>query len=220
MATYLKQSPMYSPEVSEAVRTTVSEMLGRIERDGVDAVRAYSRELDGWDPKSFVATPSEIEAATGKIDGELREHIAFAQEQVRAFARAQRASLTDIEVQTRPGVTLGHRHVPVGSVGSYVPGGRYPMPASAFMTVIVPKVAGAARTGRARPHLTGDPHLDLGGHRQTGHRLRRSAPGDVADRGGRRPGVARAWIGGGSSPMTPRRWPSPTSTPPSIWRSR
>jgi sulfopropanediol 3-dehydrogenase len=155
MATYLKQSPMYSPEVSEAVRTTVSEMLGRIERDGVDAVRAYSRELDGWDPKSFVATPSEIEAATGKIDGELREHIAFAQEQVRAFARAQRASLTDIEVQTRPGVTLGHRHVPVGSVGSYVPGGRYPMPASAFMTVIVPKVAGVQRVIAAAPPRAG-----------------------------------------------------------------
>jgi sulfopropanediol 3-dehydrogenase len=155
MARYLKQAPMYSPEVSEAVRTTVSEMLGRIEREGSDAVRAYSRELDHWDPASFVVTAPEIEAASEQLDDALKEHIAFAQEQVRAFARAQRDSLTDIEVQTRPGVTLGHRHVPVGSVGSYVPGGRYPMLASAFMTVIVPKVAGVQRVVAAAPPRAG-----------------------------------------------------------------
>jgi sulfopropanediol 3-dehydrogenase len=155
MAQYLKRAPMYSAEVSETVRTTVSEMLRRIERDGADAIRAYSRELDGWDPESFVVDGSQIEDAARLLDPELCEHITFAQEQVRAFPQAQRASLQDIELETQPGVTLGHRHVPVGNVGAYVPGGRYPMLASAFMTVIVPKVAGVERVVAVAPPREG-----------------------------------------------------------------
>lgn len=151
MAEYLKHEPMYSAEVSEAVRTTVSEMLSAIDREGIDAIRRYSRDLDGWDPPSFVVGADEVAAAARELDDALLEHISFAQEQVRAFARAQRASMTDVEVQTRPGVTLGHRHIPVGAVGSYVPGGRYPMLASAFMTVVVPKVAGVARVVAVAP---------------------------------------------------------------------
>ena len=154
MAEYLKHEPTYSAEVSEAVRQTVSEMLTRIEREGIAAVRAYSRELDGWEggpDGSFVVGRDEIDAAGAALDDDLRGHIAFAQEQVRAFARAQRASMVDVELQTRPGVTLGHRHIPVGAVGSYVPGGRYPMLASAFMTVIVPKVAGVRRVVAVAP---------------------------------------------------------------------
>jgi sulfopropanediol 3-dehydrogenase len=92
MAQYLKRAPMYSAEVSETVKTTVSEMLHRIDRDGADAIRAYSRELDGWDPASFIVDESQIEHAAHQLDPELREHIAFAQEQVRAFAQARRAS--------------------------------------------------------------------------------------------------------------------------------
>ena len=155
MTQYLKQAPMYSPEVSEAAKTTVSEMLSRIEREGIDAVRAYSRKLDDWDPESFVVPPSDIQAASEQLDDELREHIEFAQEQVRDFAHAQHNSLLDIEVEARPGVTLGHRHIPVTSVGSYVPGGRYPMLASAFMTVIVPKVAGVERVVAVAPPREG-----------------------------------------------------------------
>src|ERR1700679_3449420 len=98
MADYLKHTPMYSRQVTDAVRATVSEMLERIERDGEDGIRHYSRELDGWDPPSFVVDADDIAAARDSLTPELRDHVAFAQEQVRTFATAQRASLTDIEI--------------------------------------------------------------------------------------------------------------------------
>jgi sulfopropanediol 3-dehydrogenase len=151
MTEYLKYAPRYSAQVTADVRCTVAEMLDRIERDGADAIRHYSRELDGWDPPTFVVGDVEIERAAADLDPALREHIAFAQEQVRAFARAQRETLLDLEVQTLPGVTLGHRHIPVRAVGSYVPGGRYPMLASAFMTIVVPKVAGVEQVVACAP---------------------------------------------------------------------
>jgi len=151
VTTYLKQAPLYSQQVTEDVRRTVSEMLARIERDGVEAIRHYSQQLDGWDPPSFVVEEAAIAAAAEQVDETLREHIAFAQEQVRGFAAAQRATLHDLELETLPGVTLGHRHIPVGTVGSYVPGGRYPMLASSFMTVVVPKVAGVERVVACAP---------------------------------------------------------------------
>ena len=90
--------------------------------------------LYGWDPDSFLVDDATIAAAADQIGEELRAHIAFAQDQVRTFAQAQRATLQDLEVETLPGVVLGHRHIPVQTVGSYVPGGRYPMLASSFMT--------------------------------------------------------------------------------------
>ena len=155
MAEYLKQAPMYSPQVTEQVRATVSEMLQRIEADPLRAVQEYSRELDGWDPPTFIVDAEEIKRAARDLDPELREHISFAQDQVRAFAKAQRATLTDLEIQTLPGITLGHRHIPVATVGSYVPGGRYPMLASAFMTVIVPKVAGVDQVIACAPPQAG-----------------------------------------------------------------
>jgi sulfopropanediol 3-dehydrogenase len=148
---YLKQSPLYSQQASADVRRTVSEMLTRIERDGEAAIRHYSEALDGWSPPSFIVDNETIERACEQIDPELRAHIAFAQEQVRTFATAQRETLRDLDIETLPGVTLGHRHIPVASVGSYVPGGRYPMLASAFMTVIVPKVAGVERVIACAP---------------------------------------------------------------------
>ena len=155
MAKYLKQAPWHSPTDSEAVRATVSEMLLKIEREGESAVRAYSRELDQWDPPSFLVGADEIARATSELDPQLLEHIEFAQSQVRRFAEAQRESMSNIEVETLPGVTLGHRHIPVQNVGSYVPGGRYPMLASAFMTVIVPKVAGVTRVVACAPPRAG-----------------------------------------------------------------
>jgi sulfopropanediol 3-dehydrogenase len=159
MTEYLKHAPLYAPQAGAEVRRTVSEMLSAIQRDGADAIRRYSAELDGWDPPSFIVDEATIAAAGEQLDDELRDHIAFAQEQVRAFATAQRETMRDLEVQTLPGVTLGHRHIPVRTVGAYVPGGRYPMLASSFMTVIVPKVAGVAHvTACAPPQREGGIH--------------------------------------------------------------
>jgi sulfopropanediol 3-dehydrogenase len=152
---YLKQAPLYSEQVTDEVRRTVSEMLSRIEREGLDAIRHYSRELDRWDPESFIVDDATIAKAADELDVELKQHIAFAQEQVRTFAQAQRATMSDLEIETLPGVTLGHRHIPVGTVGSYVPGGRYPMLASSFMTVIVPKVAGVKTVVATAPPQQG-----------------------------------------------------------------
>jgi sulfopropanediol 3-dehydrogenase len=159
MTEYLKHAPLYAAQAGADVRRTVSEMLSAIQRDGADAIRRYSAELDGWDPPSFVVDEATIAAAGDQLDDELRDHIAFAQEQVRAFATAQRETMRDLEVQTLPGVTLGHRHIPVRTVGAYVPGGRYPMLASSFMTVIVPKVAGVEHvTACAPPQREGGIH--------------------------------------------------------------
>jgi sulfopropanediol 3-dehydrogenase len=155
MTEYLKQAPWHSRAVSDDVRRTVSEMLSRIDADPEAEIRRYSRELDGWDPPSFVVGEAEIAAAAERLDDALREHIAFAQAQVRGFAQAQRETLHDLEVETLPGVVLGHRHIPVAAVGSYVPGGRYPMLASSFMTVIVPKVAGVEHVTAAAPPRQG-----------------------------------------------------------------
>lgn len=149
MPVYLKQAAWGAP--APDVRERVSEMLLTIERDGERALRRYSEELDGWSPPSFVVGADEALRAADAVDPELRRHIAFAQRQVRAFARAQLATLHDLELETLPGVTLGHRHIPVGSVGAYVPGGRYPMLASAFMTIAVPKVAGVERVVACAP---------------------------------------------------------------------
>jgi sulfopropanediol 3-dehydrogenase len=155
MADYLKRPKAPQPQVSEDVKRTVDEMLRRIEREGVDAVREYSRRLDGWDPASFRVGADDVEAAAAQLPPELRRHIAFAQQQVRTFAERQRETLSDLEVETQPGVVLGHRHIPVGAVGSYVPGGRYPMLASAFMTVLVAKVAGVEHVVACAPPWEG-----------------------------------------------------------------
>jgi sulfopropanediol 3-dehydrogenase len=154
MAEYLKRAEP-AGAAGEEVRRIVSEMLLEIERRGGAAVREYSRRLDGWDPPSFRVTGEEVRAAEAAVPDELREQIAFAQTQVRNFAIRQRATLGDLELETLPGVVLGHRHVPVDAVGSYVPGGRYPMLASAFMTVVVPKVAGVRRVAACAPPREG-----------------------------------------------------------------
>ena len=155
MPEYLKEAPWYSEQISGQVRETVAEMLSEIERDRDAAIRRYSEQLDGWSPESFIVSEDEIAAAGESLDAELREHISFAQEQVRAFATAQRGTMHDLEIETLPGVTLGHRHIPVATVGSYVPGGRYPMLASSFMTIIVPKVAGVDRVIACAPPREG-----------------------------------------------------------------
>ena len=155
MPQYLKHAPVSTAEARDEVKRAVEEMLARIQAEGEDAVRDYSRRLDRWDPPSFRVDEELIAGAGEALTAELRGHIAFAQEQVRTFAMRQRETLTDLEVETLPGVVLGHQHVAVAAVGSYVPGGRYPMLASAFMTVLVPKVAGVRRVVACAPPWQG-----------------------------------------------------------------
>jgi sulfopropanediol 3-dehydrogenase len=159
MTTFLKAPAAIATEATDELRTRVSDMLRDIERGGIDAVRRWSRQLDDWMPDSFLAGEAELAAAERKLDDGLREQIAFAQEQVRGFAQAQRDTLVDLRVEMSPGVVLGHRHIPVAAVGAYVPGGRYPMLASSFMTVLVAKVAGVEQVvGCAPPQRGGGIH--------------------------------------------------------------
>jgi sulfopropanediol 3-dehydrogenase len=156
---YLKPPPATPRAATDAaVRERVSEMLTTIERDGIDAVRAYSRELDDWDPPTFEVTSGQVAAASASLPDALKESIAFAQAQIRNFAELQRATLTDFEAETLPGVFLGQRQVPVSSVGAYCPSGRVPMLACAFMTVLVPKVAGVETVIACSPPRAGEPH--------------------------------------------------------------
>lgn len=145
-------------EADAAVRRTVEETLARIGAEGDAAVRALSKQFDGWEPAQFRLSEVEIEKAISQVSRRDLEDIRFAQEQVGNFARHQRAALQDIEVETLPGVVLGHRNIPVNSVGCYVPGGKYPMVASAHMSVVTAKVAGVKRVIASAPPFHGAPH--------------------------------------------------------------
>ena len=140
------------------VRATVAGVLKDIETRGDAAVRDLSVKFDNYDPPAFRLTPSEIDAAMQKVGKRDMEDIRFAQTQIRRFAQAQRASMTDIEVETLPGVFLGHKNIPVQSVGCYVPGGKFPMVASAHMSVLTAAVAGVPRIVAAAPPVHGAPH--------------------------------------------------------------
>jgi sulfopropanediol 3-dehydrogenase len=129
----------------------VSEILKDVERGGLDAVRRYSREFDNWSPADFVVSDAEFQQASAGLDDSIKGHIAFAQNQIRTFAVAQRGTLGELEVEVGEGVRLGHRLIPVNAVGAYVPGGRYPMLASSFMTVLVAKVAGVRQVVACAP---------------------------------------------------------------------
>ncbi|WP_445942860.1 histidinol dehydrogenase, partial [Roseicyclus sp.] len=136
--THLKRG---KPEAERAeddakVRVSVEGFLADIAARGDAAVRDLAEKFDGYAPTSFRLSPSEIEAAMQKVSARDMEDIRFAQTQIRRFAEAQRASMTDIEVETLPGVILGHKNIPVQSVGCYVPGGKFPMVASAHMSVL------------------------------------------------------------------------------------
>jgi sulfopropanediol 3-dehydrogenase len=140
------------------VRETVESILADIETRKDAAVADLSKKFDNWSPKSFRLSPAEIDAAIAKVPKRDLEDIKFAQAQVRNFAQKQRESMKDIEVETLPGVVLGHKHVPVSSIGCYVPGGRYPMVASAHMSVVTAKVAGVKRIIACAPPFKGGPH--------------------------------------------------------------
>ena len=138
----------------ETVRI-VSEMLGEIERDGMDAVRRYSARFDDWTPASFELSAAEIERAISQLPAQAIRDTDYCQANVREFARAQLATLLPLEVEIRPGVVLGHKHIPVGAVGSYIPGGRYPMFGSAQMSIIPAKVAGVETVVACTPPMRG-----------------------------------------------------------------
>ena len=140
------------------VRATVEGILKDIEQRGDAAVRDYSRKFDGWEPASFALSQGQIEAAVGQLSAREIEDIRFAQTQIRNFAQIQRDSMRDVEVETLPGVVLGHRHIPVNAAGCYVPGGKYPLIASAHMSVLTAKVAGVPRVVATAPPYQGAPH--------------------------------------------------------------
>ena len=142
-------------ENDEAVAAVVDEIVSAVAADGDAAVRRYSARLDGWEPEAFRLTADEIAASLERVTAQVLDDIAFGQEQVRTFARAQRATMTDLEVETLPGIRLGHRHIPIKNVGAYVPGGRYPMVASAHMSIVTAKVAGVERVAACTPPLDG-----------------------------------------------------------------
>src|SRR2546423_3723776 len=141
------------------VRATVESILGEVEMRRDSAVRELSERFDKWSPASFKLSASEIERAIAKVAKRDLEDIKFAQAQVRNFAQKQKETLRDLEAETLPGVILGHKHIPVGSIGCYVPGGRYPMVASAHMSIVTARVAGVKRIiACAPPHKGGPPH--------------------------------------------------------------
>ena len=144
-------------EADRKVRQTVESILEDIGARGDAAVRDLSAKFDKWEPASFRLRPDEIASLMNSLPNQVIEDIKFAQAQIRRFAQAQKDALKDIEIETLPGIRLGHRNIPVNSVGCYVPGGRYPMVASAHMSVLTAKVAGVPRVAACTPPLNGIP---------------------------------------------------------------
>src|SRR5215472_7895309 len=141
-------------KVRETVKTILADMDARKDQ----AVKDLSKKLDNWSPKDFRLSAQEIERAIAQVPKRDLDDIKFAQAQVRNFAQKQRETMHDLEVETLPGVVLGHRHIPVNSIGCYVPGGRYPMVASAHMSIVTAKVAGVKRIIACAPPFKGGPH--------------------------------------------------------------
>jgi sulfopropanediol 3-dehydrogenase len=160
MVRHLKggQSAAAKAANSLQVRQTVEAILDDIATHGETAMRRYSEKFDNWSPPSFRLSESQIDDCLGTLPGQVLADIRFAQAQIRNFALVQRDALRDVEVETLPGVVLGHKNIPVNSVGCYVPGGRYPMVASAHMSVVTAKAAGVQRIIAAAPPFEGAPH--------------------------------------------------------------
>lgn len=139
------------------VRATVEGILADIEQRGDAAVREYSEKFDNWAPQSMRLTQEQIDACIASLPRQTLDDIRFAQDQIRRFAQIQKDSMHDVEVETLPGVVLGHRNIPVNSVGCYIPGGKYPLIASAHMSVLTAKVAGVKRVIASAPPFEGKP---------------------------------------------------------------
>ncbi|WP_368419312.1 histidinol dehydrogenase [Rhodovarius sp.] len=159
MAQWLKRSiaAASKDEAQSQVRATVETLLADIAKRGDVAVREMSARFDHWDRTDFRLTDAEIRACLAELSGRALDDIRFAQEQVRNFAIHQRESMKNVEVETLPGVVLGHKHIPVNAVGCYVPGGKYPLLASAHMSVVTAKVAGVPRIATCAPPFQGRP---------------------------------------------------------------
>ena len=158
MAEILKQgvSEANASEADSKVRSTVEAILNDVKARGDAAVRELSEKFDKWSPESFRLSESQIQEVIATLPQQVIDDIHFAQTQVRNFAQHQRAALKDIEVETLPGVILGHKNIPVNSAGCYIPGGRYPMVASAHMSVLTAKVAGVKRVMACTPPINGE----------------------------------------------------------------
>jgi sulfopropanediol 3-dehydrogenase len=160
MIKYLKKS---KPEIEKIeddrkVRTSVEEILSKIKKDGDDAIRFYSEKFDNYSPNSFRLSDTQIKECLTKVSSKDLDDIKFAQTQIKNFAEIQKDSMKDVESETLPGVILGHKNIPVESVGCYVPGGKFPMIASAHMSVITASVAGVERIIASAPPQNGSPH--------------------------------------------------------------
>jgi sulfopropanediol 3-dehydrogenase len=160
MARYLKRG-MDASAIEEAdakVRSVVEDILADVKARGDAAIRDLSQKFDNWSPQNFRLSEQEIEGAIGELPKRDLDDIRFAQAQVRNFAQRQKDAMLDLEVETLPGVILGHRHIPVNAIGCYVPGGRYPMVASAHMSIVTARVAGVKRIIACAPPFRGGPH--------------------------------------------------------------
>ena len=160
MAKHLKTARSQSLRAEDdlAVREVVENILNDVERRGDEAVHELSAKFDNYNPDSFLLTAEQIENALANVSKQDLIDIKFAQTQVKNFAEHQKAALQDVEVETQPGIVLGHKNIPVNSVGCYVPGGKYPMVASAHMSVVTAKVAGVKRIIASAPPQGGAPH--------------------------------------------------------------
>ncbi|HEX5857216.1 MAG TPA: histidinol dehydrogenase [Microbacterium sp.] len=158
MAQHLKHAPTKS--FTDTAQSDVAEKVAAVIRDirenGDSAVRRYSEQFDRWTPGAFRLDDEQIAEIMATLDPQVIDDIVFVQSQVRTFAQAQRDSMLDIEIETLPGVKLGHKHVPVQAAGAYIPGGKYPLTASAHMTIITAKVAGVPRVVACTPPIRGE----------------------------------------------------------------
>lgn len=155
------QSAQVKADNQAQVRSTVEGILADIEQRGDDAVREYSERFDRWTPENFRLTQEQIDACIASLPAQTLADIKFAQAQVRRFAQIQKSTMHDVEIETLPGVVLGHRHIPVNSVGCYIPGGKYPLIASAHMSVLTAKVAGVKRVIACAPPFDGKPSPEI-----------------------------------------------------------
>ncbi|WP_369854679.1 histidinol dehydrogenase [Candidatus Thalassolituus haligoni] len=159
MIQYIKkgQSAADKADMNTQVRGIVEGILAAIETRGDEAVREYSEKFDKWSPESFRLSDEQIQAAVAAVPANVIEDIKFAQAQIRRFAQIQKSTMHDVEIETLPGVVLGHKNIPVNSVGCYIPGGKYPLIASAHMSVLTAKVAGVKRVIACAPPFNGAP---------------------------------------------------------------
>ncbi len=162
MAQYIKQGKSTEQLETEqaAVTATVASMIREVQQRGDEAVREYSAKLDRWEPEAFRLSEEQLQQVMAAVAERTKDDIRFAQQQIRGFAQVQREALRDVEVETLPGVFLGHRNIAVNSVGCYVPGGRYPMVASAHMSILTAKVAGVQRVIACTPPINGEIPLE------------------------------------------------------------